>query len=124
LKTTKKYKNMGLKKGQTGNPNGRPKGTPNKVTTDLKKWVGNLIDKNLSRMEKDLKKLEPKDRLMILEKLMQYSIPKQQSISVEAQIQAEYGALEKLLSNAPEEAIKEITERIIALNNLNKQENE
>jgi hypothetical protein len=124
LKTTKKYKNMGLKKGQTGNPNGRPKGTPNKVTTDLKKWVEILIDKNLSRMEKDLKQLEPKDRLLVLEKLMQYSIPKQQSISVEAQIQAEYGALEKLLSNAPEEAIKEITERIIALNNLNKQENE
>lgn len=115
---------MGLKKGQTGNPNGRPKGTPNKVTTDLKKWVEILIDKNLSRMEKDLKQLEPKDRLLVLEKLMQYSIPKQQSISVEAQIQAEYGALEKLLSNAPEEAIKEITERIIALNNLNKQENE
>jgi hypothetical protein len=115
---------MGLKKGQTNNKTGRPKGAPNKVTTDLRKWVECLIDKNLKKMERDLKQLEPKDRLIILEKLMQYSIPKQQSISVEAQIQAEYGALEQLLSNAPDEAIKKITERVIRLNNLNKQENE
>jgi hypothetical protein len=112
---------MGLKKGQTGNPGGRPKGTPNKVTTDLRKWVEQLINNNLSQMKRDLKQLEPKERLMILEKLMQYTIPRQQAISVEAQIQAEYGALERLLSNAPEEAIKEITERVIRLNQLNKQ---
>jgi hypothetical protein len=75
-------------------------------------------------MKRDLKQLEPKERLMIFERLMQYTLPKQQSISVEAQIQAEYGALEKLLSNAPDEAIKAITERVIRLNQLNKQENE
>ena len=75
-------------------------------------------------MEKDLDKLEPKDRLIILERLLQYSIPKQQSISVEAQIQAEYDALEKLLNNAPTEAINELTERLMKLNQLNKKDNE
>jgi sulfur relay (sulfurtransferase) DsrF/TusC family protein len=89
----------------------------------LRAWVEYLINKNLSKMEKDLKKLEPKDRLVILERLMQYTIPKQQSISVEAQIQAEYASLEKLLSNA-DEVIKEITERVIRLNQLNSKENE
>ena len=103
---------------------GRQSGTPNKVTSDLRQWVDELIEKNLNKIESDLKKLEPKDRLIILEKLMQYSIPKQQSISVEAKIQAEYASLEKLLSNAPDEAIDEITDRIMKLNQLNKQSNE
>ena len=115
---------MGLKKGQTNNTAGRPKGTPNKVTADLRVWVENLIGSNLLQMEQDLKNLEPKDRLMILEKLMQYSIPKQQAITVEAQIQAEYEAIERLLNNMPDEAIEAITERLIKLNRLNnKQDN-
>ena len=114
---------MGLKKGQKNNPAGRPKGTPNRITTDLRKWLDELLSKNLSKMENDLSELEPKDRLVILERLMQYTIPKQQSINVEAQVQAEYDALSKLLDKAPDEAIKAIAERLIKLNQ-NKQNNE
>jgi len=114
---------MSRKKGEqkTG---GRVSGTPNKVTSEMKTWLSGLIDKNRRQIERDLKLLEPKDRLLILERLMQYAIPKQQSISIEAQIQAEYASLEILLSNAPIEAINEITERIMKLNQLNKQSNE
>lgn len=71
---------MGQRKGQTGNPNGRPKGRPNKVTSDTKIWISQLIDSNKKQLERDLKKLEPKDRWMIVEKLMQYTIPKMQNI--------------------------------------------
>ncbi len=103
---------MAQKKGQTGNPNGRPKGRPNKVTSELKAWIQQLIDGNRKKFERDLKALEPKDRLLMLEKLMQYVVPKQQSISVEAQIQAEYSELEKLLEIAPDELVDEILKRI------------
>ena len=41
------------------------------------------LEKNRSQMEKDLKALEPKERLQILERLMQYVIPKQQAVSAE-----------------------------------------
>jgi hypothetical protein len=62
--------------------------------------------------------------LIILEKLMQYCIPKQQSISVEAQIQAEYAALEKLLNTASDAALEQIAANdfdnrlIMSINNL------
>ena len=71
---------MGQKKGQTGNPKGRTPGTPNKVTTELRQWVSNLIDSNREQIEKDLMSVEPDKRLVMLEKLMQYVLPKQQQI--------------------------------------------
>ena len=107
-------------KGKTGNPNGRPKGAPNKVTYDLRKWVESLVNKNLSKMESDLNKLEPRERLIILERLMQFALPKLQSVNIEAQIQAEYEAIERLLNSAPDEVIEAITERLINLNQINK----
>ncbi|MFT4221478.1 DUF5681 domain-containing protein [Dysgonomonas sp.] len=112
---------MAQRKGQTGNPKGRPKGTPNKVTTELKTWIQELIDGNRATFEKDLKELEPKDRLLIIEKLMTYVLPRQQAISMEAQVELEYKELEKLLSSAPDAAIDKILER---MNNLTTNEDE
>jgi len=108
-----------FRKGESGNPAGKPKGAQNKTTTDLRSWINNLIEKNLPKIEKDLKSLESKDRLVILERLMQYSLPKLQGVSMEMQIQCEYEALEKLLSKAPDEAIQAITDKVIRLNKLN-----
>lgn len=70
-------------KGRLG---GRAKGTPNKVTATAKEWLAALIDKNKRQIERDIKQLEPKERLHILEKLMQYVIPKQQQQAVSATI--------------------------------------
>jgi transposase len=63
---------------------GREKGTPNKVTADIKAWLVSLINKNKRQVEKDLEKLDPKDRLLMFEKLMQYVIPKMQAITPES----------------------------------------
>ena len=68
-----------MEKGHTNNPNGRPKGRPNKITQDTRAWLSAVIDKNRRQMERDLKALKPKERLQILERLMQYVIPKQQA---------------------------------------------
>jgi hypothetical protein len=97
---------------------GRAKGTPNKVTTDLRTWVAAFIESNLAQIEIDLKAIDPKDRIMTLEKFMQYVIPKQQSVNADAQIQSEYVYLERLLETAPDDAINAITDRILNLKEI------
>lgn len=71
---------MAQQKGKTGNPNGRPKGTPNKVTSEMKSWIQQLIDGNRKQLEKDLKALDPAERWRVVEKLMSYVVPKMQSV--------------------------------------------
>jgi len=71
---------MAPKKGTVNNPAGRKKGTLNKVTMELKAWIKQLIDNNRVQLESDLKALEPKERWQIIERLMQYTTPKIQSI--------------------------------------------
>jgi len=63
-------------KGRMG---GRAKGTPNKVTRPLKEWINNLLDDNREQIERDMKALLPKDRLIMFEKLLQYVVPKQKT---------------------------------------------
>lgn len=62
------------------NPNGRPKGSKNKVTKDLRLAVKSFLDANWNDMQKSYKKLEPKDKLTFYEKLLSYALPKLQSI--------------------------------------------
>lgn len=69
-------------KGHTNNPNGRPKGVPNKTTTDLRQWVNNFIDDNRQQIEKDWKCLEPRDRIFLFEKLLKYSLPTLQATTL------------------------------------------
>lgn len=93
-------KNDGL--GRLG---GRAKGTPNKVTATVKEWLIALIDKNRRQVERDLKALEPKERLQMIEKLMQYVVPKQQAVT--AQID-----FESLTDEQLNEVIGELTKDI------------
>jgi hypothetical protein len=67
-------------KGKTNNPNGRPKGSPNKITTDIRTWIQSLINNNRELFETDLKAVESKQRLYIMEKLLSFVVPKMQSI--------------------------------------------
>ncbi len=74
---------MGLHKGQTNNQNGRKTGVSNKLTGDLRAKVNQIIENNIGTIQKDIESLEPKDRLLILEKLLKYTLPTLQAQSIE-----------------------------------------
>jgi len=66
---------MGLPKGRTNNKTGRPKGTPNKLTTELREQFTQLLENNLDKMQIDIDQLEPKDRVKVLLELSKFVIP-------------------------------------------------
>ena len=69
-----------MEKGKTNNPNGRPIGTPNKITADLKAFIADIVEMNREAIKRDLEALEPYQRLVILEKLMRFVIPQEKGI--------------------------------------------
>ncbi|MCE6988151.1 hypothetical protein [Dyadobacter sp. CY323] len=70
-------------RGKTNNPNGRPKGVPNKKNAELREKVTALIENNWPKVQSDLDMLEAKDRLAFLEKLLSYTLPKLQSVEMQ-----------------------------------------
>ena len=79
-----KKKKGGIQKGSP-KMGGRQKGTPNKITRAVKECISNMLTEytNSETFMKDFAQLEPKERLMIAEKLINYVVPKIQSVAVE-----------------------------------------
>ena len=98
---------------------GRKKGTPNKVTGDLREWLAGFLDRNRGQLENDFAALEPGERIFAFSRLIGYIIPKQQAVTVEAQVEAEYKQLQKLLSDVPDDAAALIAQKILELQERN-----
>lgn len=68
-----------FQKGQGG----RKPGKPNKITQDLRQWINSFIEDNREQVQRDWLQLEPKDRLIMFERLLKYSLPTLQAVSTE-----------------------------------------
>ena len=62
-----------LKGTKTG---GRKIGTPNKLTKELRSVLKNILHQEIELLPDHFKKLEPKDRLELLVKLLSFALPK------------------------------------------------
>lgn len=111
----KKIAKMTFKKGEITNPKGRPKGSKNIRNVKLNEVVKNLLEDNISQLKNDLRTLEPNERVKAITNLLAYAIPKQAAITTEAKIEAEFTQLEKLLQNAPDEAVQAIAAKVLAM---------
>lgn len=65
-----------MEKGKTNNPNGRPKGTPNKTTSTVRAWLLEVINGNREQFLQDFQALKPAERVEVLLKLLPYLLPK------------------------------------------------
>jgi len=57
---------------------GRKAGTPNKLTKELRAALKNILHQEIELLPDHFNKLEPKDRLELLTKLLPYALPKVQ----------------------------------------------
>ena len=55
---------------------GRTLGTPNVVTRKLRERVKELVESRFEALEKNLSKLEPREEIVVLMKLMEFILPK------------------------------------------------
>lgn len=71
---------MGLPSGRTNNSNGRPKGSPNKVTKELRKIIKDIMNDKLENIDQLFKQLSPNEKMKFLIELLPYCLPKLNSI--------------------------------------------
>lgn len=73
---------------QKGSPKtgGRKRGTPNRVTTDLKTWVASILDDGRDRFLDSLEQLDSTEYVRVFTSLLNYVLPKQQSVGIDAKV--------------------------------------
>ena len=74
---------MGFEKGTSGNYEGRPKGSLNKTSLKLRETISAFLEVNFELIVRDFESLTPKDRIKFYYDLLNYGLPKLQSIQME-----------------------------------------
>jgi hypothetical protein len=100
---------MGFKKGVSGNPTGRPIGSKNKTTEEIREKISDFLNEVWPQVQTDFKELDPEKRMFFYEKLLKYSIPPLQSISMQAEIKSD-------LDRLSDDQLAELADRLIELN--------
>ena len=65
-----------FKPGQSGNPKGKPKGSKNKITTDIKERWKQVLENQIVTLNEDFSGMEPKDRVKIIAEVTELFVPK------------------------------------------------
>ena len=71
-----------MPKGQTNNPNGRPKGSANVITKEVRATLKAIIAGELERLPETLETLDASKRLDVVLKLIPYVLPRVDSINM------------------------------------------
>lgn len=74
---------MGFEKGISGNPEGRPKGATNKTSLQLREMITDFLETNFEKIKNDFEMLSAKERAKLYCDLLQYGLPKLQTVQLE-----------------------------------------
>lgn len=94
---------MKYKKGQSGNPEGRPTGAKNKIGKDLRERIINFLSDEFTTVQNDFSKLQPRERVRLYCDLLQYGLPKLQAVTHE-------GNLERMTDSQLNDLFQKLTE--------------
>ncbi len=61
--------------GKSGNPEGRPAGSRNRTTEQIREAVREFIDGNMDNLQKDFDRLKSRDRLRFMLGLLKFVLP-------------------------------------------------
>lgn len=87
---------MPFKKGVSGNPNGRTKGTPNAITRELRQRVQELLEKHFDKVAANIEALEPKEQIAVWLKLAEFVLPKLQRTEMDVYTEEKENVLDRL----------------------------
>lgn len=79
---------MAFQKGNKAGK-GRPKGTPNKTTAEIKEIITRIVGNQLEHIEKDLEKIrksDPAEAMRLSSKFIDYVLPKQTKMEIEGEL--------------------------------------
>ena len=76
-----------FKKGESGNPTGRPQGTPNRVNDEIRNRINEYLSENFDKVLNDLKTMEARDRVRFYIELLQYGVPKLKQTELKTEIE-------------------------------------
>jgi len=78
-----------FKQGQSGNPNGRPKGAKNRIDKDVKAAMEKVLTFNLESLQADLDEMSAKDKWQVLNKISDKILPNLKSVDMDVTADAE-----------------------------------
>jgi hypothetical protein len=79
-----------FKKGESGNPKGRPKGAINRSTEQMKLTIARAVNNSLNSLQEDLERIrkeDPEKAIQLSTKLLEYTLPKLKSVDMNAQVE-------------------------------------
>ncbi len=100
------------KKGQSGNPNGRPKGSTNEKTTYIRDWLISVIGSNGQRLAQNFPHLSRKEQWRVITQLLPYVLPRQHEAIVDASMEVRTPEPITLRLVASKEDLEEIEKEI------------
>lgn len=75
------------------NPKGRPKGSANKLTADVRLKINDFLDVNWPEVQELYSGMHPEDKLSFMLRLLEFSVPKLRAIDVQTLTEHKIDAL-------------------------------